>query len=573
MSNQILNLDSPLDKVSREDFKNFFDDFLNNRSVREQSVVKGRVIEVGDEFVTVDIGYKAEGVVRRKEFELDGALTIKAGDSIDVYLDQMGEEDGLLELSKEKADNMRAWEEISKAVERDETVRGLITGRVKGGLAVDIGVKAFLPGSQVDLRPVKNLDKLVNETHDFKIIKFNKKRGNIVLSRRVLLEREREDRKQETLKSLKSGAVMLGTIKNITDYGAFVDLGGIDGLLHITDMSYGRITHPSEIFEVGQQIEIKVLKYDEDTGRVSLGYKQLRADPWENVEYKYPVGAIVRGKIVNIVDYGAFVELEDGIEGLVHISEMTWNKRIKDPKKLVNPGDIIEAKVLGIDADNKRISLGMRQLEVNPWILVQDKYPPGTVVRGRIRNITDFGVFVGIEDGIDGLVHISDLSWGQRLKHPSDRFQKGDEVEARVINVDIDSERFSLSIKDLSEDPWLSVPGRYYLGQISQGKIVNKAEFGVFVELEDGVEGLVHVSELAISGGDWQSQYPDGKEMTVEILNIDAHDRKISLSERSATDRAKGGDMREILRRQRDSSTRLGDIMGDLSRRMRERNE
>ena len=573
MSNPLIDLDAPLDSVSRDNFKDFFDDFLNNRSVREQSVVKGTVIEIGDEFVTVDIGYKAEGVVRKNEFMVDGRLTISTGDQIDVYLDQMGEEDGMLELSKEKADLMKAWEEISKAVEADQTVKGLITGRVKGGLSVDIGVKAFLPGSQVDLRPVKNLDKLIGETHEFKIIKFNKKRGNIVLSRRVLLEREREDRKQETLKSMRPTAVMSGTIKNITDYGAFVDLGGIDGLLHITDMSYGRINHPSEIFEVGQQIEVKILKYDEDSGRVSLGYKQLKEDPWVNVEYKYPVGAIVRGKVVNIVDYGAFVELEDGIEGLVHISEMTWNKRIKDPKKLVNSGDVIEAKVLGIDAENKRISLGMRQLEVNPWIMVQEKYPPGTVVRGRVRNITDFGIFVGIEDGIDGLVHISDMSWGQRIKHPSERFNKGDEVEARVLNVDVDGERFSLSIKDIQEDPWLSVPGRFYLGQICGGKIVNKADFGVFVELEDGVEGLVHHSELAINGANWQESYPDGKEMTVEILNVDTHDRKISLSERSATDRAKGGDVKEVARRQRDSTTRLGDIMGDISRRMRERNE
>jgi small subunit ribosomal protein S1 len=337
-------------------------------------------------------------------------------------------------------------------------------------------------------------------------------------------------------------------------------------------MSYGRIQHPSEMFEVGAQIEVKVLKYDEEQQRVSLGYKQTRPDPWEDVEFKYPVGAIVRGKVVNVVDYGAFVELEDGIEGLVHISEMTWNKRIKNPNKLVNVGDVIEAKVLDIDAENKRVSLGMRQLEVNPWILVAEKYPPGTVVRGRVRNITDFGVFVGIEEGIDGLVHISDMSWGQRIRHPSERFQKGDEVEARVLGVDVDNERFSLSIKKLSEDPWLSVPARFYLGQICSGRIVNKADFGVFVELEDGVEGLVHHSEL-VHQDNWQSHYADNQEVSVEILNIDAHDRKISLSERSAADRARGGDMREILKRQRDSSTRLGDIMGDLSRRMRERSE
>jgi len=423
----------------------------------------------------------------------------------------------------------------------------------------------------VDLRPVKNLDRLIGETHEFKIIKFNKKRGNIVLSRRVLLERDREDKKSETLKSLKVNAIMLGTIKNITDYGAFVDLGGIDGLLHITDMSYGRITHPSEMFEVSQQIEVKVLKYDEDSQRVSLGYKQIRPDPWDDAEYKYPVGAIVRGKVVSIVDYGAFVELEDGIEGLVHISEMTWNKRLKNPSKLVNQADLVEAMVLGIDLENRRISLGMRQLEANPWKAISDKYPVGTIVRGKVRNITDFGIFIGIEEGIDGLVHISDMSWGQRVRHPSERFNKGDEVEARVLNVDVENERFSLSIKALSEDPWLGVSGRYYLGQVIAGKVVHKADFGVFVELEDGIEGLVHYSELINGAGDWQAAYPDNQAINAEIINIDTHDRKVSLSERGAVDRAAGGDVKEILRKQGDSSARLGDIMGDLSRRMRDR--
>ncbi len=567
-----IDLDIPLDQISADDFKLFFDEFLNDKSVREQSVVKGTIIEIGEDLVTVDIGYKAEGSIKKSEFiNEQGELTVKVGDVVDVYLDTMSEEDGLLELSKEKADLMRAWDEISKAVEKDETVKGAIIGRVKGGLAVDIGVKAFLPGSQVDLRPVKNLDRLIGETHEFKIIKFNKKRGNIVLSRRVLLEREREDKKSETLKSLKVNAIMLGTIKNITDYGAFVDLGGIDGLLHITDMSYGRITHPSEMFEVGQQIEVKVLKYDEDSQRVSLGYKQIRPDPWDDAEYKYPVGAIVRGKVVSIVDYGAFVELEDGIEGLVHISEMTWNKRVKNPSKLVNQADLVEAMVLGIDLENRRISLGMRQLEANPWKAISDKYPVGTIVRGKVRNITDFGIFIGIEDGIDGLVHISDMSWGQRVRHPSERFNKGDEVEARVLNVDVENERFSLSIKALSEDPWLGVSGRYYLGQVIAGKVVHKADFGVFVELEDGIEGLVHYSELINGAGDWQSAYPDNQAINAEIINIDTHDRKVSLSERGAVDRAAGGDVKEILRKQGDSSARLGDIMGDLSRRMRDR--
>ncbi len=565
-----IDLDTPIGDLSADQFKNFFDDYLGNRSVREQSVVRGTIINIGEDFVTVDIGYKAEGVIRRAEFVNEaGELTVAEGDVVDVYLDQMGEEDGVLELSKEKADLMKAWDQIAKAVERDETVRGTVQARVKGGLAVDIGVKAFLPGSQVDLRPVKNLDRLIGETHEFKIIKFNKKRGNIVLSRRALLEREREERKTETLKSLRQGAIMLGTIKNITEYGAFVDLGGIDGLLHITDMAYGRMQHPSEMFEVGQQIEVKVLKYDEDSQRVSLGYKQIRPDPWEDAEYKFPVGAIVRGKVVSIQDYGAFIELEDGIEGLVHISEMTWNKRIKSPAKLVEPGQVVEAKVLGIDLESKRISLGMRQLEQNPWVMIADKYPVGTVVRGKVRNITDFGIFIGIEEGIDGLVHISDMSWGQRVRHPSERFQKGDEVEARVLNVDVENERFSLGIKQLGDDPWGSVPGRFFLGQVITGKVVHKADFGVFLELEDGVEGLVHHSELVNGGPEWQANYTEGQEINAEIINIDAHDRKVSLSEKSAVERARGGDVREVVRRQGDSSARLGDIMGDLSRRVR----
>ncbi|MEO0602939.1 MAG: 30S ribosomal protein S1, partial [Myxococcota bacterium] len=483
-------VDLPLNQISDDQFKSFFDDFMGEKGVREKSVVKGRVIGISDDWVTVDISYKAEGLIPVNEFKTaEGELTIGVGDEVEVYLDTMEEEDGALILSKEKADLMRAWDEISKAVEADEVVKGSVIARVKGGLQVDIGVKAFLPGSQVDLRPVKNLDKLIGEEFDFKIIKFNKKRGNIVLSRRVLLEQERAEKREETIERLQIGAIMTGVVKNITDYGAFVDLGGIDGLLHITDMTYGRLTHPSEMFEVGQSVEVKVLKFDPDSKRVSLGYKQIRPDPWEEAEYKYPVGAIVRGKVVSIPDYGAFVELEDGIEGLVHISEMTWNKRIKHPSKLVAVGDIIEAKVLGMDVEEKRISLGMKQLETNPWDVVEQQYPVGSIVRGKVRNITDFGIFVGIDEGIDGLVHISDLSWGQRIKHPSERYQKGDEVEARVLAIDKEGERFSLGIKQLSEDPWYTVHGRFFLGQVVEGPVVHRADFGIFVEIEDGVEG------------------------------------------------------------------------------------
>jgi small subunit ribosomal protein S1 len=564
----LINL--PLTEISDDQFKTFFDDLMGQKGIREQSVVQGRVIEISDDWVTVDINYKAEGMIPTAEFKTpEGEITIKSGDIVDVYLDTLDEEDGVLFLSKEKADLMKAWEEISKAVEKDEVVKGTIVARVKGGLAVDIGVKAFLPGSQVDLRPVKNLDKLIGEAYDFKIIKFNKKRGNIVLSRRVLLEQERESKREETIERLHEGAILTGVVKNITDYGAFIDLGGIDGLLHITDMSYGRLSHPSEMFEVGQSVEVKVLKYDPDTQRVSLGYKQIRPDPWEEVEYKYPVGAIVRGKVVSIPDYGAFIELEDGIEGLVHISEMTWNKRVKHPSKLVQVGDVIEAKVLDIDVENKRISLGMKQLEQNPWDIVEQQYPVGSIVKGTVRNITDFGIFVGIDEGIDGLVHISDLSYSQRIRHPSDRFKKGDNVEARVLSIDKENERFSLGIKQLSEDPWYTVHSRYFLGQVIEGTVVHRTDFGVFVEIEEGVEGLVHVSELVHGDEDnWQEKYPESQKIRAEIIHIDAHDRKISLSERGATERA-AGDVEDYRRRQGDPGARLGDVMGDLSRKLR----
>ncbi|MBW1879491.1 MAG: 30S ribosomal protein S1, partial [Deltaproteobacteria bacterium] len=559
-------MDLPINQLSEDQFKTFYDELMDEKGIREQSVVTGAVIGINDDWVTIDIQYKAEGLVPTDEFRnAEGELQIKIGDMVDVYLGRMDTEDGVLLLSKERADIMKAWEEISKAVERDEVVSGVITARVKGGLSVDIGVKAFLPGSQVDLRPVKNLEKLIGETYSFKIIKFNKKRGNIVLSRRVLLEQERAVKREETLDRLEVGAILTGVVKNITDYGAFIDLGGIDGLLHITDMSYGRLNHPSEMFDVGQSVEVKVLKFDTETQRVSLGYKQIRPDPWEEAAYKYPIGAIVRGKVVSLPDYGAFVELEDGIEGLVHISEMTWNKRIKHPSKLVSVGDIIEAKVLDVDVEEKRISLSTKQLEANPWDLVEQQYPIGSIVKGSVRNITDFGIFIGIEDGIDGLVHISDLSWGQRIKHPSERYTKGDEVEARVLAIDKENERFSLGIKQLTEDPWYTVHSRYFLGQVIEGPVVHRTDFGIFVEIEEGVEGLVHISELAYDADLWQDKYPVGLQVKAEVIHIDSHDRKISLSERGAVERVEGGV--DFAQKQGDAGARLGDVMGDLGKK------
>jgi len=568
------NIDTNVAELDRDQFAALFDEYLDQKSIKEQSVVTGRVISIEGDWITVDIGYKAEGDIPKTEFlNENGELTIEVGSDVDVYLDSMSEADGTLKLSKRRADQMKAWEDIAQAHEAGETVKGTIISRVKGGLSVDIGVKAFLPGSQVDLRPVKNLEKMLGLTLDFKIIKFNKRRGNIVLSRRVLLEEDRKVKRSETLKSLEVGAIMIGVVKNITDYGAFIDLGGIDGLLHITDMTYGRITHPSEMVEVGQEVEVKVLKFDSDSQRVSLGSKQIRPDPWDEVDLRYPPGAIVRGKVVSMPDYGCFIELEDGIEGLVHISEMTWNKRVKHPSKLVEMGTVVEAKVLGVDVENKRISLGMRQLEANPWDVVEENYPVGTIIRGAVRNITDFGIFVGIEEGIDGLVHISDLSWSQRIKHPSEVYNKGDEVEARVLNIDRDNERFSLGIKQLSDDPWLSVQSRYFLGQVVKGTVVSRTDFGVFVEIEQGVEGLVHMSELNNPEGEWAEAYPDQQEMFVEVRRVDPHDRKLSLAEVTAEDMdGEGGQAQNagdfIARQTEDSNARLGDVLGDLSAKL-----
>jgi len=542
-------------KLDPAEFAKLFNDIIEGTPIKEGSVVSGTVIRIQGDLAIVDINYKSEGAIPVREFRgKDGTGTVATGDEVDVYLDSLEGEDGMLVLSKEKADLMKAWDEIQAAVDNDEIVEGTIIARVKGGLSVDIGVKAFLPGSQVDLRPVKNLEKLIGARAKFKIIKFNKKRGNIVLSRRVLLEAERSERRDETLKKIQIGAIIDGTVKNITDYGCFIDLGGIDGLLHITDMSWGRINHPSEMFGVGDEVQVRILKFDAETQRVSLGYKQLREDPWSHVAETYPIGSVVRGKVVSMPDYGCFVELEEGIEGLVHISEMTWNKRIKHPSKLVNLNDEVEAVVLDIDLEQKRISLGMKQLEENPWDIVEHKFPVGSLIEGQVRNITDFGIFVGIEDGIDGLVHISDLSWSQRIKHPSDRFKKGDDVRAKVLKIDKMNERFSLGIKQLTDDPWRSVPSRYFLGQQLQGKVVHVADFGAFVELEEGVEGLVHISELA---RDIMSEdYEPGKKLKIEIISLDPHEQKIGLSEIA------DGEERAPIQEVTQAGSTLADVMG-----------
>ena len=523
-------------------FAALFEESLKREDVKEGAVVKGTVIQVTKDFVVVDIGYKSEGQIPLSEFiGADGAVTVHEGDQIDVLLESREDENGLVILSKEKADRHKVWDDISAACERDELIEGVVAARVKGGLSVSIrgGVKAFLPGSQVDLRPVRNLDAFIGKSFKFKVIKFNKKRGNIVLSRRALLERERAELKGATLDKLREGEIVEGIVKNLTEYGAFIDLGGIDGLLHITDMSWGRVNHPSELFQVGDQVRVKVLKFNAETERVSLGQKQITEDPWTHAADKYLPGTVVRGKVVSLKDYGAFVELEEGIEGLIHVSEMSWTRRIKHPSKMVAVGDTVEAVVLDIDVKNNRISLGMKQLEKNPYQTLMEKYPPGTVVRGKVRNIADFGIFVEIEDGIDGLVHISDLSWTQRVKHPSELYQKGDEVEAVVLNIDMadgEKPKISLGIKQLVQDPWDRIPYTYPVGKSIEVKVLKVTDFGAFVELEKGVEGLIHVSEMSEERvQDPRDVVKPGQVVQAEVIHVDSSERKIGLSIKAAT--------------------------------------
>lgn len=526
--------------------------------VIEGEIVTATVLSVNKDFVLVDVGYKSEGLIPTHEFpSLNGEPQIKVGDRVDVMVEAREDEMGHMVLSKEKADRVKVWDDISLACERDEVVEGVIIGRVKGGLQVDIGVRAFLPGSQVDLRPIRNLEKLIGERFQFKVIKFNKKRGNIVLSRRVLLEKEREEKRSVTLLSLHEGAVLEGVVKNLTDYGAFIDLGGVDGLLHVTDMSWGRVQNPAELFQVGSVVKVKVLKYDPENERVSLGMKQIQDDPWFKAQEEFPVGMRVNGKVVSLTDYGAFIELRPGVEGLIHVSEMSWTKRVKHPSKIVNIGDEVNAVVLDIDQENKRISLGMKQVEPNPWTMLEERYPIGAVIRGQVRNITDFGIFIGIEDGIDGLVHISDLSWTHRVKHPSELFQKGDEAEAVVLNIDVENERFSLGIKQLHEDPWGRIPHVYPRGARVKGKVVKVAEFGAFIEIEPGIDGLCHVSEFAEEHvEDPMTFLKPGDEVEAMIIDVDPEERKIGLSMKAVKKAEKGFDYRSYLAQQGTSSSK-----------------
>jgi len=545
-----------------EDFQTLYEESL--KTLEEGQILRGTVIDITPDHVTVDVGYKSEGQIPMQEFlKRDKKVDVKIGDRIDVLLERKESEEGLLTLSKEKADKIKVWREISRSCREGEVIEGEIVGKVKGGLSVDIGrILAFLPGSQIDLKPVRNLDVLIGQRLKFKVIKFNRKRNNIVLSRRVLLDEERKQLRGETLKNLKEGDIVEGTVKNLTDYGAFIDLGGMDGLLHITDISWGRIEHPSEKLSIGEQIKVKVLHYDREKEKVSLGLKQALPDPWESMPRKYSLGSRIKGKVVNVTDYGVFVELEEGVEGLVHISELTWSKKMKHPSKIVHIGDTVEVMVLDCDPVKRRISLGMKQIEPNPWALIEEKYPVGTKVVGRVKTVTDFGIFIGFDEGVDGLVHVSEMSWTKKIKHPSELYKKGQEVEAVVLNIDRKNERFSLGIKQLTPDPWKDVARRYRKGEVVAGKVTNVTDFGAFVELEEGIEGLVHVSEISREKVEKPSDVLKvGDTLSAVVLHIDPHDRRIGLSIKGLKEKAEKAEIEKYISDQGPTSHSLGELI------------
>lgn len=518
---------SPEDQASYEEMEKYFSESLGR--FKEGQIITGTVIKIAKDLVTIDVGFKSEGIVSVREFS-NGGKDLGVGDEIEVYLERVEDNDGNVVLSKEKANKIKIWDDLVKTYEADEIIEGEVVAKAKGGLTVDIGLKAFLPGSQIDLRPIRNLERLIGEKFEMKIIKMNKKRGNIVLSRRILLEEQRKQLREGTLEKLEEGNLIEGIVKNITEYGVFIDLGGIDGLLHITDMSWGRVNHPSEMFSIGDKVTVMVLKYDREKERVSLGLKQISPDPWVDVENKYPVETRIKGRVVSLTDYGIFVELEKGIEGLVHISEMSWSRHIKHPSKMVSINDEVEAVVLTLDKERKRISLGMKQVEPNPWEWIEDKYPIGSEVEGTVRNLTDFGAFIELEEGVDGLIHISDLSW-KKIKHPSEVLKKKDRVKSVVLSIDKDNCRISLGIKQQEPDPWDDIAKNYPIGTEVAGTIIKVTGFGAFAEFGDGLEGLIHVSHLSsqkITHPDKVVQVDD--KIKAKVIKVDTANKKIALS-------------------------------------------
>ena len=544
-----------------DNFMELYEESL--KSIQEGEVVKGEIVQIDKEYVLVDIGYKSEGQIDIQEFiDPEGNLTANVGDKVDVLLERRENDEGVIALSKEKAAKIKIWDQIKEIYEKNDTIKGTIISRVKGGLSVDVGLQAFLPGSQVDLRPVRDMDSLVGTEHEFKIVKYNKRRGNIVLSRRALLESERMALREKSLQLIKEGTVIKGTVKNITDYGLFIDLGGIDGLVHITDISWGRVGHPSEMYQFGDEIDVKVMSFDKEKERVSLGIKQLTLDPWSEAEEKYLIGTRVSGRVVSLTDYGAFIEVEQGVEGLIHVSEMSWTRKIKHPSQILNVGDIVDVVVLNIDVPKKRISLGMKQVEPNPWDVIEEKYPVGTTIEGKIKNITDFGIFIGIDEGIDGLVHISDISWTKRIKHPAEIYKKGQEIQAIVLNIGKDSERFSLGIKQLTPDPWNEIPEKYKLGTRVTGTVTNVTDFGIFVELEEGIEGLIHVSELPKDKMENPlSRFQVDDVIQAKVVNVSREDKKIGLSIRKLEEESEKDILKNYLDNRQEATSNLGELL------------
>jgi small subunit ribosomal protein S1 len=566
-----ITLDESEESVeANNDFMELYEESL--KGIQQGKVVRGEIVQVDKEFVVVDIGYKSEGQIRVSEFiDSNGDVTAKVGDAVDVLLVRKEDKDGHIVLSKEKAERLKIWDEIKDVYENDETVKGKIISQVKGGFSADIGLQAFLPGSQVDLRPIRDMGALIGKVFDFKIIKYDQLRKNIVVSRRAVLEEERMELRAKTLERLEEGAVMDGTVTSITHYGLFIDLGGMDGLVHVTDISWGRVGNPSGLYEVGDKITVKVLNIDREKNRVSLGIKQLTPDPWTEAPKNYPVGAKIEGRIVGLKEYGAFVELEEGVEGLIHLSELSWTEKLRHPSQILNVGDIVDAMVLNVDSAKNRISLSMKQLEQNPWDTIAENYPVGTIIEGKIKNITDFGIFVGIDDGINGLIHITDISWTKPTKSPSELYKKGQDVQAIVLDVDKENERFSLGIKQLTPDPWDGVAEKYKPDTRVSGTVTSVADFGVFVELEEGVEGLVHISELPKRKGEDQlSQFQVDDVVHAKVVSVSREDKKIGLTIRNMKANPQKDAYRNYVNNQTKATSNLGELLEGVINQQRQ---